>query len=212
MNLKRNKREIIEIGKKLWLQGLVAANDGNISVRVRNDKFLTTATGVSKGELNYKNILLIDGQGHVLEKTNIKPSTELKMHLAIYEKRPDVQAVVHAHPPYATAFSITGEDLSEPFLSEMILLLGKVPIAPYATPSTEEVPQSILPYLEENNALLLQNHGALTFGASLQQTYYAMESLEHIAKIIFLSKTLGHPRPVPEYKIADLLKIKKEKF
>jgi len=212
MNLKRNKMEIIEIGKKLWLKGFVAANDGNISVKVMDDKFLTTATGVSKGDLDYKHILLIDGQGNVLEKTDIKPSSELKMHLAIYRKRPDVQAVVHAHPPYATAFSVIGEGLSEPFLSEMVLALGKVPIVPYATPSTEEVPQAILPYLQENNALLLQNHGAITFRRSLMESYYTMETLEHAAKIIFLAKTLGTPIPVPEHKIADLLKIKKDNF
>jgi len=212
MNLKKNKREIIEIGKKLWLKGFVAANDGNISIRVRDEKFLTTATGVSKGNLDYKHILLVDGQGNPLEKTDIKPSSEFKMHLAIYKKRPDVQAVVHAHPPYGTAFSVIGEGLAEPYLSEMVLLLGKVPIVPYATPSTEEVPLSILPYLEENNALILQNHGAVTFHRSLQESYYAMETLEHAAKIIFLAKSLGNPKPVPDHKIADLLKIQKEKF
>lgn len=178
----RLKEDIVEVGRRIYNLGFVAANDGNISVRVGDDEILTTPTGVSKGFMNPDMIIRVDMAGNKLEG-ELKPSSELKLHLEVYKQRPDVRAVLHAHPPVATAFAVAGIPLDKPVLPEIVISLGRIPIAKYATPSTEELPASVRPYLEDHDAVLLENHGALTVGSNLFNALFKMEQIEHFAKI-----------------------------
>lgn len=178
------KEKIIEIGKRMYAKGLVVANDGNISCRLSPDTILTTPTGVSKGYMDPDMMVKMSLEGQVLAAGESKPSSEVKMHLRVYQENPEVIAVVHAHPPIATSFAIAGIGLDQPILTEAIMSLGSVPVAKYATPGTHEVPDSIAPFCTDFNAVLLANHGALTWGDSLQQAYFRMESVEYYAKIL----------------------------
>ena len=178
----RLKEDIVEVGRRIYNLGFVAANDGNISVRVGDDEILTTPTGVSKGFMTPDMIIRVDMAGNKLEG-ELNPSSELKLHLEVYKQRPDVRAVLHAHPPVATAFAVAGIPLDKPVLPEIVISLGRIPIAKYATPSTEELPASVRPYLEDHDAVLLENHGALTVGSNLFNALFKMEQIEHFAKI-----------------------------
>lgn len=176
------KELILEIGRRLYEKNYVAANDGNISCLTGPDELWTTPTGVSKGHMTGDMLVKVDLNGTVLEG-NTKPSSELMMHLRVYRENPQVKSVVHAHPPMATSFAIAGIPLDRPILAEAVVQLGEVPVAPYATPGTQEVPDSIAPFCKTHHAVLLANHGALTWGADLMQAYYRMESLEYYAQI-----------------------------
>ncbi|MGN0056547.1 MAG: class II aldolase/adducin family protein [Atopobiaceae bacterium] len=187
-------RELIcQIGKLLYDRGYVASNDGNISVRVAPDRLLITPSGVSKGRMTPDMLVLCDRQGNVApeDTSGRHPSSEIKMHLRVFDRRPDVGAVVHAHPVYATAFAICRHELSEAYLPELVLNFGKIPVAPFAMLSTEEVPRSIEPYLDDYNGLLLANHGALAWGANLWAAFDLMETIEHSAKIYHAVHQLG---------------------
>lgn len=186
MNL---RKDIIEICHNLYQKEFVAATDGNVSARLGKNKILCTPTSVSKGKIKENDLVLIDLQGNII-KGKRKPSTEILMHLAIYKNRDDVKAVVHAHPIFATAYASSKLTLDLPILPEVILNLGIVPVCEYATPSTEEVVNSILPHLKKTNVLLLQNHGAVTFGKTLHEAYYLMEKLEHNSKVFFIASQL----------------------
>ncbi len=181
------KAIICEIGRRMYERGLVVANDGNISIR-QNDCIWATPTGVSKGHMTPEMLVKLDMEGNRLEGS-LKPSSEVKMHLRVYKENPLVRAVMHAHPPVATSFSIAGIPLDKPILAEAIISFGSVPLAPYATPGTQEVPDSIAPYCVDYNAVLLANHGALTWGNNPQEAYFRMESLEQYAKILMYT---GH--------------------
>lgn len=172
---------ILTIGKRMYAKNMVVSNDGNISCRVA-DGIWATPTGVCKGDMTLEMLVKVDDDGHILEGTH-KPSSELKMHLRVYQENPDVQAVVHAHPPMATSFAVAGIALDTPILPEAIVNLGVVPVAPYAVPGTQAVPDSIAPYCRTHNAVLLANHGALTWGKDLWQAYFRMESLEYYAQL-----------------------------
>ena len=186
------KKLLVEIGQRVWTRGFVAANDGNFSVRLSENRILTTPTGVSKGFMRTEMIVKVNLEGKVIEgDRRFKPSSELPMHLEVYRQRPDVQAVVHAHPPYATAFAVAGIPLDRCILPEAVVALGAVPIAPFAVPSTEEVPRSIRELIRTYDAILLENHGALTVGNDLLSAYYRLETLEHTAHIIFNAMQLG---------------------
>ncbi|MEW6508229.1 MAG: class II aldolase/adducin family protein [Bacteroidota bacterium] len=210
-NIRKTKQEIIEIGKRIWQRGYVAANDGNISVYINDKEILTTATGVSKGFLTEGMIILCDTNGNVIEK-NCKyfPSSEVKMHLQVYKDRPDIKSVVHAHPPFATSFSVAGIPLNKCVLPEAIIVLGAVPLAPYGLPSTMELPEKIKPFLQESDAILLQNHGALTLGVDLFNAYYKMETLEHTASIIWKAIQLGNVNVLPEVERDRLMNLRKK--
>ena len=179
------------VGKLLYDRGYVAANDGNLSVKVAPERLLVTPSGVSKGRMTPDMLLVTDLEGNVLEG-NRHPSSETKMHLAVYRKRADVGAVVHAHPPVSTAFAVCRRGLETPYLSELAAGLGTVPCTPsFAMLSTDEVPKSIRPYLPDHNAVLLANHGALTWGADLWQAFDRMETVEHTAKIFLNARRIG---------------------
>ena len=202
---------IIEIGKWMWQRGFVASNDGNISARIGENEFLATASGVSKGFMNREMILRVNIGGKSLDKKNAyKPSSEFKMHAEVYRLRKDVNAVVHAHPPYATAFALAGIPLDECYLPESVLTLGAVPIAGYALPSTDEVPASIRPHITKTDVLLLANHGALAVGKNLEDAYFKMETLEHTAKIVFNAKALGNVNVLSEYEKKRLIALREK--
>ena len=158
------KKQLCDIGKRIYNRNMVAANDGNFSVKVAENEYLCTPTGVSKGFMTPEFICKVDGKGNVIQANpGFKPSSEIKMHMRVYEKRPDVGSVVHAHPIYATSFAIAGIPLTQPIMPEAVIALGCVPIAEYGTPSTMEIPDNLEKYLPYFDAVLLENHGALTY-------------------------------------------------
>ncbi|MDQ0178487.1 class II aldolase/adducin family protein [Bacillus chungangensis] len=183
------KKLICEIGRRIYQKNFVAANDGNISVKCGPNTIWTTPTGVSKGFMTPDMMVKMDLSGKVISG-KMKPSSEVKMHLRVYNENPEVNAVVHAHPPVATSFAIAGISLDKPVSPEAVVLLGTVPVAPYATPGTQEVPDSIAPYCKDYNAVLLANHGALTWGRDLIEAYFRMESLEHYALMMMYSNNI----------------------
>jgi L-fuculose-phosphate aldolase len=202
------KKMICEIGRRVYNRNYVAANDGNISVKVGPNAIWTTPTGVSKGFMTPDTMVKMDLSGNVLSG-KMKPSSEVKMHLRVYNENPEVNAVVHAHPPVATSFAIAGISLDKPVLPEAVVLLGTVPVAPYALPGTEEVPNSIAPYCKDHNAVLLANHGALTWGRDLIEAYYRMESLEHYATMLMYSNNIiKQANELNCSQISDLINIR----
>ena len=203
------KKEICEVGHKLYDKGFVAANDGNISVKVNDNEFYCTPTGVSKGDLTPDMIIKIDGTGKKLEG-KLNPSSEIKMHLRVYKERPDVNAVVHAHPPVATAFTVAGVELDQYILPEAVLTIGNVPTCEYGTPSTMEIPDSLMPYIQKHDAFLLKNHGALTVGFSLQKAQFVMEEVEFNAKICKYARELGGVEEIPCEQLEKLMDLRKK--
>ncbi|SNX53411.1 class II aldolase/adducin family protein [Thermoanaerobacterium sp. RBIITD] len=205
------KKQICEIGKRIYMNGFVAANDGNITVKINDNEIIATPTGVSKGFMTPDMLVKVNMNGEVLSSTGkYKPSSEIKMHLRVYKERPDVKSVVHAHPPYGTSFAIAGIPLTKPIMPEAVISLGCVPIAEYGTPSTNEIPDAISKYLQNYDALLLENHGALTYGADLISAYYKMESLEFYAKLTFISTLLGGPKELSDSQVARLYEIRQK--
>ena len=199
------KKEICEIGRRIYNKGMGAANDGNISVKLDDNTFLCTPTGVSKGFMTPEFICKVDANGQVIQANpGFKPSSEIKMHMRVYRERPDVKSVVHAHPMYATGFAIAGIPLSQPIMPEAVLGLGCVPIAEYGTPSTEEIPDAVSKYLQYFDAVLLENHGALTYADSLLGAYHKMESVEFYAQLLFISQLLGGPQELSDEQVKRL--------
>jgi L-fuculose-phosphate aldolase len=206
------KQQIVEIGKRIWTKGYVASNDGNITVKLNDDELLTTPTGVSKGFMTEEMIIKCDNKGNVISGDNrYRPSSEVKMHLEVYKARPDVNSVVHAHPTYATSFAVAGIPLNKCVLPEAIIVIGAVPIAPYGLPSTMEIPDRMKPYINNSDAILLENHGALTLGSDLLNAYHKMETLEHTASIVWKAIQLGNMNVLSEYE-RDRLMTLREKF
>ncbi len=205
------KKQICEIGKRIYNKGMVASNDGNISVKLNDNEFLCTPTGVSKGFMTPEYICKVDANGKVIQANpGFKPSSEIKMHMRVYRERPDVTSVVHAHPLYATSFAIAGIPLTEPIMPEAVIALGCVPIAEYGTPSTEEIPDAISKYLQHYDAVLLANHGALSFSDSLLSAYHKMESLEFYAQLLYQSKVLGGPKQLTDSQVQKLYEIRRQ--
>lgn len=181
------------VGKLLYDRGYAAANDGNLSLLVAPGRLLLTPSGVSKGRMTPDMLLVTDLDGQVLEGDR-HPSSETKMHLAVYRGRSDVRAVVHAHPPVSTAFAVCRRGLETPYLAELVVGLGAVPCTPeFAMLSTDQVPRSVEPYLADHNAVLLANHGALTWGGNLWEAFDRLETVEHTAKIVLNACLLGDP-------------------
>ncbi|WP_226679015.1 class II aldolase/adducin family protein [Mesobacillus jeotgali] len=204
------KKLICEIGRRVYNKNFVAANDGNISVKVGPNTIWTTPTGVSKGFMTPDMMVKMDLSGKVISG-KLKPSSEVKMHLRVYHENPDVNAVVHAHPAVATSYAIAGISLDQPVSPEAVVILGTVPVAPYATPGTQEVPDSIAPYCKDYNAVLLANHGALTWGSDLMQAYYRMESLEHYALMLMYSNNIiNKTNELNCAQISDLIDIREK--
>jgi len=205
------REQICEIGKRIYNRNMAAANDGNISVRLNEREWLCTPTGVSKGFMTPDFICKVDEKGNLIEANgSYRPSSEIKMHMRIYEKRDDVNAVVHAHPAYATSFAIAGIPLTQPIMPEAVIFLGCVPIVEYGTPSTMEIPDNVEKYLEHYDAVLLESHGALTWGFDLQTAYHLMESLEFYAELLYRSRTLGGPKELSPAQVERLYELRRQ--
>jgi L-fuculose-phosphate aldolase len=202
------RRKIVEAGGRLHARFFVASNDGNISARLSEDRYLITPTNVNKGDLTPEHLLLVDGQGQVLSGT-MRPTSEMKMHLAIYRQRADVKAVVHAHPPAATGFAACRIRLDQDvLLPEVIFSLGRIGFAEYGTPTTEEIPQAVEKEIANCEALLLANHGALTVGEEVLAAYYRMEVLEMYARVRLVTRLLGEPKALSAEQVRELEKVR----
>ena len=197
------RADIVEVGRRLWQQGFVASNDGNISVRLGEDRVLTTPKSVSKGFMTADMMVVTDLSGRKVSGER-DASSELKMHLEVYHQRPDVGAVVHAHPATATGFAVAGVPLTRAVLAEVITTLGGIPIAEYATPSTEELPAAVRKYIKAHDGLLLANHGALAIGPDVYAAYYRMETIEHFATISLVARTLGREHLISRTEVERL--------
>ena len=209
LSYKEIRAQICDVCHKMWQLGWVASNDGNVSVKLSDGTFLATPTGVSKSMVTPEMIVHINKAGEMIETVDgYRPSSEMRMHFRCYEERKDVGAVLHAHPPVATGFAVADIPLDEYSMIETVLALGSVPIAPYATPSTDEVPDAITPYLQEHDAILLKNHGAVTVGADVYTAYYRMETLEQFAKITLTAHLLGGAKEIDRENIDRLVDLR----
>ena len=203
---------IVDVGKRVYQSGYVGANDGNISCRTAGGTIVVTPTGVSKGYMTPEMMVVMKLDGTVIGPG--KPSSEVKMHLRVYERNPDVNGVIHVHPPISTAFGVLNLPMEQPMVAEGVLVTGNIPVAPYAKPGTNAVPDSITPFLADYNGVLLERHGALTWGKDVYQALYRMEAMEHQAKIMLyahlLSRLTGKEiaRFTPE-ELSDLVEIRK---
>lgn len=204
MNESSLRRELALLSQRIWQRGWVANHDGNLSCRLARGRLLCTPTGVSKGAIEPDALLVIDGNGKVLSGSG-RPFSELNLHLAYYQTRPDVQAVVHAHPPTATGFGVAGIALDVPFLPEAVVSLGPgIPTVPLSLPGSDSL-QAATPYLDEHDALLLAGNGVLTCGAELEQAYLRLELVEHLARIALVAHQLGGAQPLPAHFLSPLL-------
>lgn len=204
------KEQMCDVCHKMWQLGWVAANDGNVTVKLEDSStFFATPTGISKSFITPEKIVKIDKDGNVLEGLEgYRPSSEIKMHLRCYTEREDVGAVVHAHPPVATGYAVAHKSLDSYNMIETVIALGSIPVTPYGTPSTYEVPDAIAPYLGEHDAVLLMNHGALTVGTDLITAYYRMETLELFAKINLTATLLGGAKEISRDNIDRLISMR----
>ena len=201
------KEQMCEIGRRIWLKGYCAGNEGNHSVRIGPDRFLCTPTGISKGFLKPDDICTVDTEGKQVAGKR-KRTSEILMHLAIYKARPDVKAVVHSHPPHATAFAIAGVELPTCIHPEAEVFLGAVRTAKYVTPGDTRLGESLLPYVKDSNTILLQNHGSVTFSTDLEDAYYKLEIVDAYARILLLAKSVGSIRPLDSAEMKELLELK----
>ncbi len=208
MNEYKLKEQICEIGRRLYNRGFAAANDGNITIRLNDKEVLCTPTLVSKGFMKPEDICKVDYNGKQLAGTR-KRTSEVLLHLAVYKERPDVQAVVHCHPPYATAFAVAREPIPKCVLPEVEVFLGEVPMADYATPGTQQFAETILPFLKDCNTIILANHGTVTFGPDLEKAYFNSEIIDAYCKILLLARQLGPIHYFNEQETRELLDIKK---
>ena len=209
MNTEELKEQVCDICHKMWQLGWVAANDGNVSVKLDENAFLVTPTGISKSFITPEKLLIITKDCEIIEGTaGYKPSSEIKMHLRCYQERDDVGAVVHAHPPAATGFAVAHLPMDRYTMIESVITLGSVPLTPYATPSTYEVPDAIAPYLQEHDVMLLENHGALALGCDVITAYYRMETRELWAKISINAHILGGEKEISRENIDRLCRMR----
>ena len=197
------RADIVEVGRRLYARGYTASNDGNISVRLSADRLLMTPKSVCKGFMTPDMMCITDLEGRKLQGDR-DPSTEMQMHPEVYRQRPEVQAVVHAHPPTATGFAVAGIPLDRAVLAEVLTTLGSIPIAAYATPSTKELPEAVRQYIKAHDGMLLANHGALTVGGDLFNAYYKMETVEHFAKISLVARLLGRENLIAREEVVRL--------
>jgi L-fuculose-phosphate aldolase len=202
------KEAMCEIGRRIYAKGFAAANDGNITVRINNKEVLCTPTMVSKGFLKPDDICKVDYDGKQLAGKK-KRTSEVLLHLAVYKARPDVQAVVHCHPPHATAFAVAHEPIPKCVLPEVEVFLGEVPISIYETPGDNRFAETVLPYVKNCNTIILANHGTLTFGPDLEKAYWNTEIIDAYCNILILSKQLGRVNYFSDEKTRELLALKK---
>jgi L-fuculose-phosphate aldolase len=205
------RAQVAQVARRMHAAGWVANHDGNVSVRVGRDRFLITPTATSKAEITESSLVVIDGSGHVVEGTR-KPPGETELHLAAYRARPDVDAVLHAHPPFATAFGAARIPLEPVCLPEAVVSLGYVPLAPFALPKTPQAIEAVSRCAVEADAMLLPGNGALTLAPDVALAYLRMELVEHLAKILHRARALGGAQPLPPDEMAKLLEQNKKTF
>ncbi len=193
--LEQHRDEIVHFGRMLHQNGLVAATDGNLSVRLENGDVLCTPTVMSKGMMEAEDLVIVDAGGRKVSGWR-EASSEIAMHLFIYHKRPDIHAVVHAHPPTATGYAAAGIPLDTALCSEIVVTLGSVPLASYGTPGTMELTEALAPLIPDHQAILMANHGVVAYGADLLTAYMNMETVEHYAKIALVTHMLGRQQPL----------------
>ncbi|HET9284841.1 MAG TPA: class II aldolase/adducin family protein [Candidatus Angelobacter sp.] len=199
--------ELLHFGRLLHLHSFVAATDGNLSVRIDDMRILASPSGVSKASMQPEDLVVVDINGaKLMGKRNV--SSEIDMHLTIYRIRPDIRAVVHAHPCTATGFASAGIPLDQPLCSELLMTLGSVPLAPYGTTGTPELSQALVPFIPSYNAILMANHGVVAYGKDLSEAYHRMEAVEHFAKIALVTRHLGKQTLLDATQIDKLLKAK----
>jgi L-fuculose-phosphate aldolase len=206
----RMRHELVRFGAMLHENGFVAATDGNLSVRLEGNRVMITPTGFSKGMMEPKDMVVIDLSGKKLSGS-YNASSEVQMHLAIYQERRDVNAVVHAHPCTATAFACSGIALEEPICAEVVMTLGKVPLAPYATTGTPELTTNIRPFIRDHSAILLANHGVVTYADDLLSAYFKMEAVEHFAKVTLAARQVGAPQVLNAVQL-DALEAARQRY
>lgn len=208
-NVKQLQQEICELGNRLYTRGLVSGNDGNLSVRLAENEVLCTPTQICKGTMTPDDLCIVDMHGRQLSGNRPRTS-EILLHLAILRARPDIQAVVHAHPPHATAFAVTGQPVPRGVTAEAELFLGEVPIALYETPGSAAFAETVLPFVAKTNVCLLAHHGSVTYADSLQQAHCLTEMLEAYCQTILLAQQLAPPplKTLPAEKLAELQEIK----
>lgn len=200
---RRHRASIVEFGGLLLANGLVAATDGNLSVRLDEDRVMVTPTCISKGRMTPSDLVIVDMDGKRLSGRRMV-SSELAMHLMIYRLRPDVAGIVHAHPPTATGFAASGLGLSRPLVCEVVLGLGTIPLARYGTPGTHELTEALEPLIPNHDAILMANHGVVTYGETLESAFMKMETVEHFAKIALVCHLLGNAQPLGEKEVEKL--------
>lgn len=200
---REHREEICRIGRLVFEKGWVAANDGNITIRLDSERFLCTPTGVCKGMMQPEDLIIADRAGNKVEGRG-ECTSEFGMHLTIYELRPDVGAVVHAHPPVATGFAVAGRPLNLALLPEVVVNLGCVPLAEYGLPGTSALTQGMLPYIPKYDAILLANHGSVCYGEDVYQAFFKMETVEHFARVTLVAELLGGPKVLPEQEVRKL--------
>jgi L-fuculose-phosphate aldolase len=201
------RREICRIGNMLHQHGLVAACDGNISVRLRQDLVLCTPTSVSKGMMEPQDLVMVNLSGEQVGGER-RPSTELGLHLLFYRLRPEIRAVVHAHPPTATGFAAAEIALDEPLVAEVIVTCGSIPLARYGSPGTPELAAALEPLVPGHDAILMARHGVVTCGHDLLSAYMKMETVEHYAKIVLVARQLGGATAMPREEVSRLMKAR----
>ncbi|UCE24245.1 MAG: class II aldolase/adducin family protein [Candidatus Zixiibacteriota bacterium] len=187
---------IVEVGRLLYQRKLISATEGNISVRLESNQVMLTPSGFPKGRMRAEDLVIVDTAGRRIEGIN-PASSELAMHLHVYRLRPEINACVHSHAPYATSFAVAGVDLTCDLLPEIVLSVGAIALTEYAPPGTDAVGASLDPFLGESNAFLLRNHGLLTVGRNLEQAFYRHETVEHYARIVHLARQLGNVNAIP---------------
>ena len=208
---RKHREEIVRYGRMLHQRGFVAAMDGNLSVRLKSEHILVTPTCLSKGAMRPADLVIVDLDGQrVAGHRNV--TSEIGMHLSIYRTRPDVQAIVHAHPPTATGFAAAGIALTEPLVCEVVMGLGCIPLARYGTPGTSELSQTLEPYVPNYDAILMSNHGVVTYGDTLEHAYMKMETVEHFAQIALVTHLLGRQQPLKQVEIEKLMMARTRYF
>lgn len=201
------RREIVSFGRMLHRGGYVAATDGNLSVRLDAERILVTPTAMSKGLLRPSDMVIVDTQGDLISGCH-PVSSEIGMHLMIYKMRPDIRGIVHAHPPTATGFAAAGMPLNQPLVCEVVIGLGSIPLAKYGTPGTPELSESLQPLIPHYDAILMSNHGAVTYAETLHHAYMKMETVEHFAKIALVTHVLGRQQPLGEEELEKLVRAR----
>jgi L-fuculose-phosphate aldolase len=204
---RQHRLAIVQFGRMLHENGFVAATDGNLSVRLDEERLLVTPTCICKGRMRASDMVIVNMEGKRLAGKRMV-SSEIGMHLLIYRLRPEVHGIVHAHPPTATGFAASGYGLSRPLVCEVVVGLGSIPLARYGTPGTPELTDALEPLIPQHDAILMANHGVVTFGSSLESAYMKMEIVEHFAKISLVTHLLGNEQPLGEKEVEKLVAVR----